>query len=120
MFSLADWSGAMRDGHPQVGVHYTRSLGEFRAWFAIDADCLTIWSAVTRRGFCARQVSETDSLLLLFGYATRGSWPRNWWSARVAAGARPSARTLGRLRLYQTSMYSMIPVRAASRVAKAW
>jgi hypothetical protein len=25
---------------PVAGVHYPRSLGEFQAWFATDADCL--------------------------------------------------------------------------------
>ena len=26
--------------HPRAGVHYPRSMGELRAWFATDADCL--------------------------------------------------------------------------------
>lgn len=26
--------------HPRPGVHYPRSVGEFRAWFGTDADCL--------------------------------------------------------------------------------
>ena len=26
--------------HPRVGAHYPRSVGELRAWFATDADCL--------------------------------------------------------------------------------
>ena len=26
--------------HPHAGVHYPRSVGEFQAWFATDADCL--------------------------------------------------------------------------------
>jgi len=26
--------------HPQPGIHYPRSLGEFQAWFGTDADCL--------------------------------------------------------------------------------
>ncbi len=25
---------------PRAGVHYPRSAGEFRSWFATDADCL--------------------------------------------------------------------------------
>lgn len=30
----------MQVGQPRGGVHYPRSLGEFQAWFASDADCL--------------------------------------------------------------------------------
>ena len=30
----------MEAAHLQVGVHYPRSLAEFQAWFATDADCL--------------------------------------------------------------------------------
>lgn len=30
----------MRTDRPQVGADYPRSLGEFQAWFASDADCL--------------------------------------------------------------------------------
>ena len=26
--------------HPRAGIHYSKSLGEFQAWFASDADCL--------------------------------------------------------------------------------
>ena len=26
--------------HPHAGVHYPKSVGEFQAWFATDADCL--------------------------------------------------------------------------------
>lgn len=30
----------MQFSHPRGGVHYPRSTGEFRAWFATDEDCL--------------------------------------------------------------------------------
>lgn len=30
----------MTSPQPRAGVHYPRSAGEFRSWFATDADCL--------------------------------------------------------------------------------
>ena len=30
----------MDEDRPREGVHYPRSVSEFRSWFATDADCL--------------------------------------------------------------------------------
>ncbi len=39
---------------PRAGVHYPRSMGEFGAWFGIDADCLDYleWLRWPPGGFC--------------------------------------------------------------------
>ena len=39
---------------PRAGTHYPRSLGEFRAWFGTDADCLdyleSAWTTLSGSG----------------------------------------------------------------------
>lgn len=43
-------------GHPRAGVQYPRSVGEFQAWFATDADCLDYleWLRWPHGFVCAR------------------------------------------------------------------
>lgn len=57
---------------PRAGVHYPRSAGEFRSWFATDADCLDYldWLRWPDGFVCGRRRSSGD----LLGGSRRGAF----------------------------------------------
>jgi hypothetical protein len=65
-----------------AGVHYPRSIGEFRAWFSTDADCLDYLE------WLRWPDGLMDSSARSAVTAEAGSWRTGGMSARSAASAR--------------------------------